>query len=147
MTTVPNLPVISSNSCFLTPALLRAPFRPTLAPTSNALVESVHRAIGQVIRALVALYPPKTPDEAHVLIDDALATAMHACRCASSSALDNLSPGAVVFNRDMFLSIPFFADISTLTRHRQRAIDLRLLQANARRTRHEYKVNDRCKLR
>ena len=33
-------------------------------PTSNALVESVHRAIGQVIRALVALYPPKTPDEA-----------------------------------------------------------------------------------
>ena len=42
----------------------------------------------------------------------------------------------------MFLSIPFFADLSTLTRHRQRAIDLRLLQANAHRTRHEYKVNN-----
>jgi len=42
----------------------------------------------------------------------------------------------------MHLDIPIVADILSLQKLRQAKIDLRLLQANAKRTRHEFKVND-----
>ena len=56
-----------------------------------------------------------------MMIDSAFATAMHATRCISNTALGGYSPGALVFNRDMFLNIPLIADILTLQRGRLRA--------------------------
>ena len=40
----------------------------------------------------------------------------------------------------MFLDIPLITDLLTLTRHRQAAIDNRLLRANCHRLQHEFKV-------
>lgn len=110
-------------------------------PTANSIIETVHRTIGQIIRTLVHIEPPKTSNEADTIIDNAIATAMHACRCSPNSALGNFSPGALVFQRDMFLDIPLISDIITLTKLRQAKIDQRLLKANARRSRHEYTVD------
>ncbi len=42
----------------------------------------------------------------------------------------------------MFLDLPLYADILTLQKHRQQLVDKRLLQANAQRIRHDYKVGD-----
>jgi hypothetical protein len=109
-------------------------------PTSNGIIESIHKTVGQVIRTLVAIYKPTTKDEALQLVHRALATAMHACRASSSGALSGLSPGAVVFRRDMHLDIPLIADILTLQNSRQAQIDIRLHRENQRRRRHEYKV-------
>jgi hypothetical protein len=111
-------------------------------PTANAVIEASHRTIGQVIRTLVNLKPPNDSAAADALVDEALSTAMHVLRSTPNKSLGNYSPGALVFNRDMFLNIPLQADLLTLTRHRQAQIHNRLLRANAKRIPHEYKVND-----
>ena len=71
------------------------------------------------------------------------------CMCAAVLRIPLLaiSPGALVFQCDMFLDLPLVADLLTLTQHHQALIDCRLLRANARRIRHEYKVNDLVFLR
>ena len=66
---------------------------------------------------------------------------MHALRCTPNTSLGNYSPGALVFQRDMFLNLPLITDIITLTRNRQAQIDRRLLRVNARRLHHEYAVS------
>ena len=118
--------------------------RPTTArnPQGNSIIESIHKTVGQVLRTLLLTENPHSVAEANRLIDRALATAMHATRCASTQALQGLSPGAVTFRRDMHLDIPIIADVLTLRDQRQRIIDQRLLQANARRISHDYAVGD-----
>ena len=111
-------------------------------PTTNSIIETIHRSIGQVIRTLIHLLPPATPEDANMLVDNALATAMYAHCCSPYTSLGFYSPSALVFQRDMLLDIPLIADIHTLTRNRQALIDKRLLQANRRHTRHKFKVND-----
>ena len=115
---------------------------PLHTPTANSIIETVLHSIGQVIRTLIHLLPPMTPEEANILVDNALATAMYAHRCSPNTSLGFYSPGALVFQRDMLLDIPLITDIHTLTRNRQALIDKCLLQANRHRTRHEFKVND-----
>ena len=80
--------------------------------------------------------------EAEAVIHKTLATAMHATRCACSSSLGYNSPGALAFNRDMFLDIPLYADILAIRNNRQLLVDKRLLRANAKRLRHDYAVGD-----
>ena len=109
---------------------------------ANAVIESVHMTIGNVIRVLTDKYRPQTKEEAERLCHRALAHAMYATRCAAHSSLNYFTPGAIAFKRDMFLNIPLFADIITLRDLRQSQIDERLLRENAKRTKHEYKVND-----
>ena len=45
-----------------------------------------------------------------------------------------------MFHRDMYLDIPLHADVLVLHENRQKLIDSRLLEANAKRFRHEFKV-------
>jgi len=116
---------------------------PPIALTSNSIIEAVHKTVGQVIRTLVALRPPQTEDAAQKLVEEALATAMHATRCAANSSLGNYSPDSLVFNRNMFLDIPVIADIMTLQQNRQAKIDLRLMRENNKRFRHKFKVGEK----
>jgi TusA-related sulfurtransferase len=111
-------------------------------PQSNGIIESVHRSVGMVLRTLVHLYPPQTHADAQRLIERALATAMHATRCAAHSSLGRYTPGGLVFRRDMYLDIPLLADIITISEARQQIIDQRLLQANSKRIAHEFKVDE-----
>ena len=115
-------------------------------PTANAIIEAVHKTIGQVLRVHLELRPPRAQAEATRLMNAAFATAMHATRCASHSSLNHLSPGAVVFNRDMCLDIPPQADLLTPRDMRQRQIDLRLLRENARRTHCDCRIGDQVYL-
>ena len=99
-------------------------------PTANSVIESVHRTIGQVIHTLIHLKPPQTPADTDSVVDEAIATAMHACRCAPNTSLGNFSPGTLIFQCDMFLDLPLVTDLLTLTQHCQALIDHRLLHAN-----------------
>ena len=56
---------------------------------------------------------------------------MQALCCTPNTSLGNYSPGALVFQRDMFLNLPLITDIVTLTRHRQAQIDSRLVKINS----------------
>ena len=53
-------------------------------PQANSVIEATHLAVGQVICTLHHLKPPTTDLEASQLVDEALATAMHASHCASN---------------------------------------------------------------
>jgi hypothetical protein len=47
--------------------------------------------------------------QARDIIDDALATAMHAMQTTIATTLGSF-PGALAFTRDMFLNVPLIAD-------------------------------------
>ncbi len=111
-------------------------------PQGNSLIERIHQTIGQVLRAVVTTKNPKSVHEGKAVIEETLATAMHACRCACTSSLGYNSPGALAFHRDMFLDIPLIADIITLQKNRQALVDKRLLRVNAGRIKHDYAVGD-----
>ena len=111
-------------------------------PQGNSLIERIHQTIGQVLRTVVAAKDPKSLSEGNAVIEETLATAMHACRCACSESLGFESPGALAFGRDMFLDIPLIADILAIQNNRQLLVDKRLLRANAKRIKHDYAVGD-----
>jgi len=111
-------------------------------PTANAVIEAVHKSMGVIVRTLVEATKPQNETKADKLADNCVAACMHACRCASNESLGYNSPGALVFNRDMLLNLPIIADIVTLRDLRQAKIDKRVLNANRKRIRHEFAVND-----
>ena len=98
--------------------------------------------IGQVLRMVVYAKNPKSVEDGNRVIEETLATAMHATQCATSSAVDNHTPGAVAFGRDMFMDIPIIADIIAIRNNRQLLVDKRLLRENRKRIRHDYAVGD-----
>ena len=102
-------------------------------PQGNSLIEAIHKTIGQVLRTVTRARNPRSIPQAEAVIEETLATAMHACRCACSESLQDQSPGSLAFSRDMFLDIPLIADIMSIQANRQRLIDRRLMRANAKR--------------
>ena len=111
-------------------------------PQGNSIIERIHQSIGQVLQTVVVSRNPKSAAEGQAVIRETLATAMHACRCASSVSLGHNSPGALAFKRDMFLDIPLIADIITIQKNCQPLIDKCLLKANAKRINHDYAVDN-----
>ena len=71
---------------------------PTTArnPQGNSIIEAVHKSVGQVLHTLIHIHQPKTVHEAKATGDTALATAMHATRCASHQALQHLQKNHVL---------------------------------------------------
>ena len=64
---------------------------------------------------------------------------MHVMRCAVSQSL-RVSPGNLVFERDMFLDLPLIADLVTIQEKRQLLVNENLRQENARRREWFYEV-------
>ena len=62
-------------------------------------------------------------------------------RCATNKTY-GVSPGALVFHRDMLLPIPIITDLTLLRQKRQAIIDRNNLQENRRRRTHDYTVGD-----
>ena len=52
------------------------------------------------------------------IIDDALATAVHAMQATIATTLGS-TPGALAFARDMFLNMPLIADWQAIARTRE----------------------------
>jgi len=112
-------------------------------PTANAVCERIHQAVAQVLRILMHTQPPSDINELSDVIDSALATAMHASRCAISSSLSNASPGSLAFHRDMFFNLPLMANIIALRGKRQLKIDQELVRENSKRISCDYKIGDK----
>ena len=53
-----------------------------------------------------------------------------------------ISPGSLVYQRDMFLDIPLISDLEILRQKREIAINNNLMIANRKRISHDYAVND-----
>lgn len=111
-------------------------------PQGNSLIEAIHKTIGQALRTVVAARNPRSVHEGKRVIEEVLATAMHATRASVSQSLGWNSPGALAFGRDMFLDVPLQADILAVRNIRQLLVDRRLIRENAKRIRWDYAVGD-----
>ena len=113
----------------------------THTPTANAIIESSHKSMGQILRTILANEQPTTQAELDKVVDSALACTMRAMRSAASTSLSGVAPGAMVFGRDMLLNIPIVTDIISITQNRQLQTDLRLERENRRRSQFDYQVD------
>jgi transposase InsO family protein len=111
-------------------------------PTANAICERMHQTVGNILRTTIYTNPPNTVTQARNLVDDALATAMHAMRSCVATTLGS-SPGALVFGRDMFLNIPLTADWHLIARHREQLINESLRRQNLKRRTYDYVVGQK----
>jgi hypothetical protein len=108
-------------------------------PQANAICERMHQTVANVLRTLTHLQPPANEQQAEQMLNNALATAMHATRCAVHRTL-GISPGALVYQRDMFLDLPIIADLVLLQEKRQVMIDENLRRQNLKRREFVYEV-------
>ena len=67
---------------------------------------------------------------------------MHATRNAVNATME-ISPGGLVFIRDMIMDIPLVANLEMIRENRQQMIDENLRRQNAKRVQHHYQVGDR----
>jgi len=116
-------------------------------PQANAICERMHQTVGNVLRTLIHTREIHNDNDVRQVIDQALATAMHATRTAVSRTLNYNSPGSLVFNRDMFLNIPLQADFLLLQQTRQQRINENLMRQNAKRWNYDYRVGERVLVR
>jgi transposase InsO family protein len=112
-------------------------------PQSNAICERLHQSVGNTLRVFLSQGIPFNVHNIAELVDSALATALHATRATIHRTL-GMTPGGIVFNRDMFLNIPLLTDFQLLQTRRQAVIDDNLRRANKKRRHHDYQPGDEC---
>lgn len=110
-------------------------------PQANAICERMHHTMGDILRTIVNDRAPINIPQAWDLIDNVIARVMHALRATVHRTL-NISPGALVFHRDMLLPIPIIADFEQLRERRQALIDWNAARENLRRRYKDYEVGD-----
>jgi len=83
-----------------------------------------------------------------ILLDNVLATAMHSTRCAVNHT-KRTSPGALAFNRDMLMDIPFIANLAAIRDRRQQLINSTLIRTNKKRIdyNNNYRVGDNAMIK
>ena len=113
--------------------------------TGNAICERVHKTIGDHLRILIHEHPPQNIDEAHSFIDSCIASTNRALRTAVHRTLQ-VSPGSLVFHRDMLLPIPLLVDFELIRERRQVVIDDNNRCANLRRHSHDYQPGNKVLL-
>jgi transposase InsO family protein len=110
-------------------------------PQSNAINERLHQTIENTMHTLLHTFQPQNPIEAASIADNCYATARYAARFAVHCTL-NVSPGAMVFHRDMVLPIPLIADFEIIRQRRQAVVDDNRHRQNLRHLFHDYNVGD-----
>jgi hypothetical protein len=111
----------------------------------------MHQTVPNVLRTLVHTNPPRNMTQARDIIDDALASAMHAMQTTIATTLGS-TPGALAFAQDMFLNVPLIADWQAIVRTHH--VNENLRRANRNQCQYDYapgqqvlkKVHDPTKL-
>ena len=104
----------------------------------------MHQTVGNVLQTLLHGQPPQhlTGTRAKEYIDEALSIIMHAMHAGAHSTLGS-SPGSLVFNRDMFLSIPLIANWHAVTKRREHLVNENLMHENKKCCRYDYAIDQR----
>ena len=105
----------------------------------------MHKTCGDMLRTFVRENPPRDVATAIDLVDQVLASAQRALRVATHTTM-RISPGTLVFHRDMLLPIPVQADYNLLRARRQAVIDDNNRRANLRRRFKDYTNGDQVLL-
>ena len=107
-------------------------------PQANAICERMHQVVGNILRTLFNSNPPQNQGQADKVFDYALSLASYSLRTTYHRTL-GISPGALVFHRDMIMDVPFVANLLLLHDKRQAVIDYNLRRENQRRYNYDYK--------
>jgi len=100
-------------------------------PQANAVCERLHKTAQDLLNISLRS-PPVTAADAIELIDSCLAAAQRSLRTMVHQTL-NVSPGALVFGRDMLLPIPVLDDYNLIRERCQAIIDEHNRRENLRR--------------
>ena len=121
---------------------------PTTAknPQANAVIERVHLTIANMVRTELCDVPQNTVATAIEIVDRILASAQYAARVSIHRTME-ISPGAMVFNRDMILPIPLIANYNLIREKKQIAIDEANRKENLRRRFKDYVVGDKVMIK
>jgi hypothetical protein len=106
-------------------------------PQSNAICERMHQTVTNVLRTLVHTNPPQNMTQARKIIDNALATVMHAMQTTLATTLGS-TPGALAFAQDMFLNVLLIADRQAIARTCEHHVNENLRRANRKRHQFDY---------
>ena len=101
----------------------------------------MHKTVGDMLRTYLREAPPTNIASAYDAIDSVLAAAQRALRTCVHRTF-GVSPGTLVFHRDMLLPIPVAADYEMIRARRQAVIDDNARRANSRRFFKDYNVGD-----
>ncbi len=115
-------------------------------PQENAVCERMHRTIKDLLRTICHSNPPQNVANAIELVNIVLASASYESRTAVHQTL-GVSPGALVFGRDMLLPIPVLTDYNLIRQRRQTLIDNNNLRENRRRHFRDYSVGDKVMIK
>jgi hypothetical protein len=89
----------------------------------------MHWTVTNVLRTPVHANPPQNVTQARDIIDNALATTMHAMRTTVATALGS-TLGALAFAQDMFLNVLPIADWQAIAHTCEHNINENLQRAN-----------------
>ncbi len=81
----------------------------------RTLVHANLKTIHYVLRTLVHASPPRNMTQARDMINEALATVMHAMQTTIATTVRS-TPGFLAFAQDMFLKLPLITDWQAITR-------------------------------
>jgi hypothetical protein len=98
----------------------------------------MYQTVTSVLRTLVHTNPPQNMTQARDIIDDALATVMHATQTIVASTTLGITPGALAFAQDMFLNMPLIADWQAIALTCEHHVNENLRCANIRRRQFDY---------
>lgn len=116
-------------------------------PQSNAICERMHGTMADILKTIQDKESaPENEEQANQIIDNALATCVHALRCAVNHTMQT-SPGALVFSRDMIMEVPLLANLDLIRQRRQELIDINLLRTNKKRINHDFAVGEKIYVR
>ena len=110
------------------------------------MCERMHQTVANVLRIIMRTTTISTFAQAEQIMDNALATVMHATRCSVNHTMKT-SPGALTFRRDMFVDVPILADLVAIRNNRQQLIDNNLIRHNCKRYDYHYRLGDRIMVR
>ncbi len=113
----------------------------------------MHQTVTNVLRTLVHTNPPQNMTQARDIIDNALATAMHAMQTTVATTLGS-TPGALAFAEDMLLNMLLIKDWQAIACTCEHYVYENLWHANRKQRQYDYapwqqvlkKVHDPTKL-
>ena len=94
--------------------------------------ERMHQTVADILRVICHTNPPQNGATAKQLVEEALATAMHATRCSYTKSV-GAAPGAMAFNRDMMVDVPLISNLIAIRNKRQQHVDESVRRENAKR--------------
>jgi hypothetical protein len=97
-------------------------------PLADAICEKLHQTAANAPRVSIHARSSQNVDDAAFLIDTALSTAACLARAATHSNL-KISPGALIFHRNMMLHTPIIADLHLLQQQRQKRSSTKICHA------------------